>query len=724
MDFTTKLIQRIRQLAFAIIGVLVMANSTVAKTVSSFAIVIDQAHAAALQIELATYKKVLEEDGLRVHLLVDNWTSPEPIRAQLHRLYQEQALEGAVFIGNIPVPMIRDAQHLTSTFKMPQHLDWVISSVPSDRYYDDFDLQFTFLKKDAKHDHLFYYTLNADNAHRIQIDIYTGRLKPPTDKFSESVEMIRAYLQKATYLRKAYNPVDQVATYTAEGYNSNALMSWASVLVGFRNQFGPLFEGKGHVSFSNYTNQPFMKPYWLTQLARKDLDYAYFNGHGLADQQIVSAEPTVSSPTASMQNVGRYVRHQLRKAKNIEETKEKLKSSLGISEELFENAFDPKTILEDSLHKAQQIIGFEDLRNWPINAKLVYLDACDNGSYHLDHYIAGYYPFSKGDNLVTIANSVGVLQDLWANEFMGMIQNGTRIGHIVKHASYLETHLFGDPSFHFSAPNATKWNQDLAHNQSPSYWKKQLTSPLPDVQAFALVKLSQLLSKEQATELLYKHFSTNTHEVVRTEAYKLLKELQPTNWTQIVIQATKDNFEFLRRIAIYDMAEMGDEVFIDPLIALYLNDQHANRTLFKVEGTLDFFDKHKVVEAIQRNTQNRTFYDSTMVSSLLTRYENGSFLLKYYELLRANTLPEKDFGFVISVLRAYRMHPYVPDVLHFIEQQITNEKHVIAALEALSWFKQSYQKKSIIQFCQQLTQRSDISEAIRQQAIRTKHILQ
>lgn len=66
------------------------------------------------------------------------------------RLYRESRLEGAVFIGDIPIPMIRKAQHMTSAFKMDEEksprLD---SSVPSDRFYDDFDLKFDYLGQDT-----------------------------------------------------------------------------------------------------------------------------------------------------------------------------------------------------------------------------------------------------------------------------------------------------------------------------------------------------------------------------------------------------------------------------------------------------------------------------------------------------------------------------------------------------------------------------------------------
>lgn len=56
--------------------------------------------------------------------------------------------------------MIRDAQHLCSAFKMSQKMPWQESSVPSDRYYDDFSLQFDFLKRDSTAPY-YYYSLSA-----------------------------------------------------------------------------------------------------------------------------------------------------------------------------------------------------------------------------------------------------------------------------------------------------------------------------------------------------------------------------------------------------------------------------------------------------------------------------------------------------------------------------------------------------------------------------------
>lgn len=39
-----------------------------------------------------------------------------------------------MFVGDVPVAMVRKAQHLTSAFKMDEEHDWFESSVPSDRF--------------------------------------------------------------------------------------------------------------------------------------------------------------------------------------------------------------------------------------------------------------------------------------------------------------------------------------------------------------------------------------------------------------------------------------------------------------------------------------------------------------------------------------------------------------------------------------------------------------
>lgn len=77
----------------------------------SFAIVIDPTTYKEVRTEVDMYAESIEKEGLKVITLVDKWGVPDSIRKKLHELYlqKETPIEGAVFIGDIPIAMIRDA---------------------------------------------------------------------------------------------------------------------------------------------------------------------------------------------------------------------------------------------------------------------------------------------------------------------------------------------------------------------------------------------------------------------------------------------------------------------------------------------------------------------------------------------------------------------------------------------------------------------------------------
>jgi len=139
---------------------------------AGFAIIADKRSMTFAPEEIKQYAGVLNEEGLKTVIIEDRWHNPDSIRNLLKAFYRKnKAFEGAVFIGDIPVPMIRDAQHLTSAFKMDQErYPWHRSSVPSDRFYEDFDLEFNYLRADTN-GLFFYYGLKADSPQRLTPDI-------------------------------------------------------------------------------------------------------------------------------------------------------------------------------------------------------------------------------------------------------------------------------------------------------------------------------------------------------------------------------------------------------------------------------------------------------------------------------------------------------------------------------------------------------------------------
>ena len=125
------------------------------KQPTAFAIVVDQATYDKTAPQIHAYRDVLEADGLSTYILRDNWQTPEQVREQLIALMRKTAkrspLEGVVFVGDIPIAMVRNAQHLTTAFKMDEdNFPMIQSSVPSDRYYDCPDLQFELIARDTR----------------------------------------------------------------------------------------------------------------------------------------------------------------------------------------------------------------------------------------------------------------------------------------------------------------------------------------------------------------------------------------------------------------------------------------------------------------------------------------------------------------------------------------------------------------------------------------------
>ena len=84
-----------------------------------FAIIADSHSMKTAGDEIRQYAGVLQSEGLDAVVIEDRWRQPDSIRMLLHDMYvSNKGFEGAVFIGDIPVPMLRDAQHLSSAFKM------------------------------------------------------------------------------------------------------------------------------------------------------------------------------------------------------------------------------------------------------------------------------------------------------------------------------------------------------------------------------------------------------------------------------------------------------------------------------------------------------------------------------------------------------------------------------------------------------------------------------
>ena len=84
----------------------------------------------------------------------------------------------------------------------------------------------------------------------------------------------------------------------------------------------------------------------------------------------------------------------------------------------FDSLMDPESIAADSIYSERMDLHIYDFGKYRPNVRMVILDACFNGSFNNDQYIAGAYIFGEGDCVVAMANSVNSLQDKWCDKYL------------------------------------------------------------------------------------------------------------------------------------------------------------------------------------------------------------------------------------------------------------------------------------------------------------------
>ena len=701
------------------------------KSKTTFAIVVDEKTYNATRNELHAYKKLVEKDGLGTYIIHDNWSSPDKIRETLQKLYTDKSapLEGTVLVGEIPVPMIRDAQYLTSAFKMNQKIRWDKSSVPSDRFYDDFDLQFEYLKQDTAkgREAYHYYSLKPESPQFIEMDIYSARIKPPVIQGEDRTQKIKDYLIKLVNLRGQSYPLDDMIVSVGHGYNSNSVNAIVGESIALKSQFPNLFKPGGSIKFLNFRSTEFLKFNLLSELNRPGIDFAYMTGHGTSTLQLLNGYPESSSPQPSMQNVARYIRSKMRSAKedgrDLTTVKDNFKNSLGLSDKWFDDAFDQKSIDADSIYNLNMDIQIDDIKNANIQAKLVYLNSCLTGSFQLDNYIAGYYPFSNNQNIAAIANSVGVLQDLYPSELLGLIGKGYRIGNWLKHVAYLETHILGDPTFYFQSEKAKELNEATVLNNNASYWKSILKENDASIQSLALEKLTQILPEKEVSPILKSYYFNSDFESTRMQAFQLLSQFENKDYIEVLHAAKNDSYEYIRRRAIYDLTDFGSNEFVKDLIQFYIADPHSERIAYRIRWALQFMDTEiakKEINSLIR--ENKSLFAGKELADKLDKevVNNQAKQKAMIVTFKDKTIAEKERLAEVNTLRLYRHHIVIPELINLAKDNSESEILRIAALEAMGWFTLSYQRDNITKGCEDIIS-SDAPPAVKNEALKTKN---
>jgi hypothetical protein len=675
------------------------------KSKTTFAIVTDAKSYEQAKNEIDAYRTSVEQEGLGTYLIVDDWKSPQPIRELLIKLHADKKapLEGCALVGDVPVPMVRDAQHLCSAFKRNQSDVWHKSSVPSDRYYDDFGLKFDYIKQDSLNTDYHYFSLRADGNQYLSPDIYSGRIRPTRAEGMDKYQLLRDYLKKVVAEKESNNKLDQLSMARGHGYNSEDPLAWSGEQLALREQFPQLFLPGNTVKFYDFGFQFPAKFIYLNEVQREDLDIMLFHHHGGPDAQYINGYQNPTNPQACIESIKLYLRSKVparAEKKGREEAIAYYAKQLNVPESWCAEAFDEDKQKLDSIYHYHMDIHMEEMHKLRPNARFVMFDACFNGSFHLDDYLSGSYIFNPGKTIATLACSVNSIQDKWPDEFIGLMAAGMRIGQFTRLTCFLENHLIGDPTLRFTPTVDAGFDINEAltlKTKDIAFWKKQLSSPIADMQALALRELSDANYKDMVSLLQDKYFNSPLF-MVRLEAFRLLALNHPEHCIDVMKAALNDSYELIRRYAAEYVVKNGSPELLPAWIEAYLKRAHEKRLRFKVMGGLDAFPYADTKAEVEKQVKEMNLYDQTHVRAILEalpRQEQGM-----EADIKTITDPNSKPSWVRRDLRTFRNFPVggklLEMVISFVKDESRPTDQRILAAEVLGWYTMYHDKASII----------------------------
>ena len=686
---------------------------------TSFAVITDKGTYQACEADLKAYQETLGQEGLPTFIVYNDWKKPEDVKKVIDKLYKKNNLEGVVFIGDVPVAMIRKAQHMTTAFKMNEdEYPFIDSSVPSDRFYDDFDLKFDFLKKDSV-ENFFYYNLAIESPQKIQCEIYSARIKA-INNGEDAYTQISRYLKKAIAEHKSGNKLDQFFSYTGDGSYSNSMVAWTPEAFTIREQMPKVFDREGRARFIRYEFSPYPKDDVINMLKREDLDLSIFHEHGVPDRMYLSGSPATQSWTDHMDEMKYYWRNQARRYENrpkdFKAMMERMQNKYGLDSTWIAGWNDPKVIEEDSLRDLRTGIILPEVTQIKPNSRMVIFDACYNGDFREKDFIAGRFIMAEGKCVATFANSVNVLQDKMANELLGLLGMGVRIGQWAKLTNILESHIIGDPTFRFKSINEVDANALMIAPYNEAKMLELMNSPYADVQNLALHRLYRN-KYAGISDLLKKTYETSPYMMTRFTCLALLEKLNDKNFQDVLLLSINDSYEFIRRTTVRMMQHVGLSEYVYPQIKSYVNDNLSKRVAFNVELGLNVFEKEAVEAAIEkvfaethiylnkdkmRETLEKCNKNRSMQADIANKEESERWRLTY-----------------CNNLKNYMAHPYVDGFVKVITDDSESDKLRIRLLQSLAWFTHSYRKAEIIKACDQVRNNKNLSKELREEANRT-----
>jgi hypothetical protein len=654
------------------------------------------------------YKDAVEADGLATYLISGDFKNPDEVKQEIVKVYNEcPTLEGFVLVGDIPVALVRNAQHMTTAFKMREKaFPWDQSSVPTDRFYDDLNLKFEYLKQDSVNTDHFYYKLTEDSPQRLNPTFYSARIKYPEKKGGDKYQAIATFLKKAAAAKaEKNNKLDKVLSFNGGSYNSDCLIVWMDDEKAYMENFPLAFGREKGFTHMNFRMEYPMKYRLFDELQRKDLDVFMFHEHGMPTGQLINNELACTGLEDRYKMLKSTLYNAVvghtKEGESTDKRRLQMQEKRHVTEVFFKDLDNPEFWEADSIHYADERIITADLmkRNLKTNPKFVMFDACYNGSFHEDDYIAGQYIFNDGQTLVAQGNTRNVLQDRWTIEMIGLMSHGVRAGQYNRIVASLEGHLFGDPTHRWAPVEENTWSVDMTvRKNDKAYWEGLLNSKYADIQSLAMRMLADLDTKKEYSGKFLEMYRTTPFNTTRMEAIKLLSRYNDGNFTEVLKEGVNDSYELAARMSANYAAFHGEESLIPYVVEAMIEHNERLRVQMGVQKALSLFPREKVYAAIdefyaKKDRVKEADEKARVLRSLNRDYKNDD--KKHAELMDVNA-DWNDRVMDIRTVRNYNAHVNVDDYLNLIRNEANPLEVRIVMTEALGWFTCSYKSPYIV----------------------------
>lgn len=671
-----------------------------AKTGKSFAVIIDKTSYEKCKQQVVNYASSVK--GFDSFIAAQEWKTPEQVRDSIRSWYDSRHLAGVVFVGDIPIAMIRKAQHLTSAFKMDEiRFPKRDSSIPSDRFYDDFGLKFDFVGRDSAETNFFYYNLDPESKQKVSPNIFSGRIKP-SSQYQDKYKELSKYLEKVVRIKAENNKLDKIASYTGSGSFSNSMIAWKDETVTLQEQIPDAFKSVDGAQFFVFYQSPFMKDVMMKESQKQDLDLLLYHHHGTPERQWIGEYPGGSNDdeyyaVAKMQ-ARNAVRTRVRYGDSHKEAMRTVMERYQLDSSWVCDTFDPKVSKADSLEDLKTGIELDDIHNANPNVRMLIFDACYNGDFRENDNVANRYIMSDGKSVVALGNTVNVLQDKASSTLLGMLTAGYTVGEWHQMSAILESTVIGDPTFSFSS--SYDFAQPDITIKNASYWTKYLKDTYPcDIQGLALQQLYDLDYKG-LSQLLLDKYKSSSYYMLRLDCLRLLKHYNDGNYEKALVKALDDPYEYTRRKACYYLGLRGNDSTVQALVDEYFRDYNAKRIAFNVLNSAGFFQDSLFVKTFDKKLEQSDFiFDKERFKNDAQGFMGGSLSL-------SNSAKESIFktgnqsGYRSAILSSMRNNPY-PQYANELVDLVKNDKEPtsirIQVAEILGWYSYAWNRAEIVE---------------------------